>query len=233
MAREWALAGVPEEELQPPPPIQKPQTPQGKWENFWYHHKWKVVIICLILIVVGFAVYQGLTRDDPDYFVMLVTDEPQHPDMITALELELMPFGEDLDGDGKVEIMVENLYVNPDNLSLKPQVDSNRQSLAVHLMSADRMLFMVEKNTYETYLNSLLENSEVGLFGDVGLPSDGLAENGYGWDWYGSKLQQSELFKELPEHIYFGVRGADGNAEGNEEQMRQAADFFSRLIMAQ
>ncbi|MBQ2780995.1 MAG: hypothetical protein IJF42_05500 [Clostridia bacterium] len=247
MAREWALAGVSEEELQPPPPIQQPQTPQGKWENFWYHHKWKVVVAVFIVLVLAVIVHQMVTRDDPDYFVVLVTDEPQHPNLITAFEMELMPFGEDLDGDGKVEVMVENLYVNPDDLSLKQMVDSNRQTLAVHLVSADRMIYLFEQNTYEAYMRPVLEGSEAGLFADVGLPSDSLVENGECWDWYGSKLQQSELFSELikelskqnqrceplPEHIYFGVRGASGTAEGKEADVEVAAAFLRRLIEAQ
>ena len=174
-----------------------------------------------------------VTRDDPDYFVMFVTDEPQHPDLITAFELELQAFGEDLDGDGKVEVMVENLYVNPEDLSLKQLVDSNRQTLAVHLVSADRMIYLFEQNTYEAYMRPILEGSEAGLFADVGLPSDSLVENGECWDWCGSKLQQNELFKNFPEHVYFGVRGASGTAEGKDAEVEVAAAFLRRLIEAQ
>jgi hypothetical protein len=243
MAREWALAGVSEEELQPPPPIQQPQTPQGKWENFWYHHKWKVVTALFIILVLGVVIHQAITRDDPDYFVVFVTDEPQHPDMLSALELSLQPYGEDLDGDGKIEIMIENLYINPEDITLRPMVQSNQQSLALYFANADRMLFMFEQSSYEGYMRPIVEGIDAGLFADVDLPSDTLAENGTCWDWYGSPLQQSELFKTLteqnklcepfPEHVYFGVRGATGTAEGDDDQVALAAAFLRRVIEAQ
>ena len=243
MAREWALAGVPEEELQPPPPIQQPQTPQGKWENFWYHHKWKVVVVAFIAVVLGIVVHQAITRDDPDYFVVFVSDEPQHPDMLSALQLSLQPYGEDLDGDGKVEITVENLYINAEDITLQQMVQSNQQSLAVHLVSADRMLFMFEQSSYEGYMRPIVEGSTAGLFMDADLPSDTLAENGLCWDWYGSPLQQNELFKTLseqnatcdpfPEHVYFGVRGATGTASGQGEEVERCIAFLHRLITAQ
>ena len=73
MAREWLLRGVDPEELKPDQKIEAPDTPKGWLENFWYHHKWTFlggVFLAVILIVL---VTQLITRDTPDYHVVLMT----------------------------------------------------------------------------------------------------------------------------------------------------------------
>ena len=62
MSREWVLAGVSEEELQPPPPPEQPKTPKGKWENYWYHYKWHTIGALAALVVVMMIVVQRIAE---------------------------------------------------------------------------------------------------------------------------------------------------------------------------
>ena len=108
MARAWLLRGVDPEELKPTPRDEGPQTPQSRWDNFWYHHKLKFWLILFAVIVAVVAVYQMVTRDDPDYRVLLITETAYTQGELEALSALLEPYGTDIDGDGKVEIQVEN-----------------------------------------------------------------------------------------------------------------------------
>ena len=233
MAREWALAGVPEEELQPPPPPSKPQTPKGKWENFWSHYKWVVFGVTAGLLVLTVLIVQMATRDEPDYFIPLVTDEPMNEVQIVALKAALTPYAQDLDGDGKVEIQLENWYLNPKNgTALAQSVYVNSQNLTVHLAAGDRMLFLFQDTTYRDRIYNLLSVGAE-FFTPLSLPADSLAENGTCWDWYGTALQKSEEMSGLPEHLYFGVRGATGTAEKQQESFQQSLDLLMNFAAAQ
>ncbi len=233
MAREWALAGVPEDELLPPPPPTQPQTPKGKWENFWYHYKWVVFGVAAGLIVLTVLIVQMATRDEPDYFIPLVTNEPMNAQQISTLETALTPYAKDLDGDGKVEVQIENWYLNPkNNAALAQSVYANSQNLTVHLAAGDRLFFLFEDSTYRDRIYNLLSEGTQ-FFTPLDLPADSLAENGTCYDWYGTTLQRSDAMKGLPEHLYFGVRSATGTAEKKQEAYQQSMDLLTTFAAAQ
>ncbi len=39
-------------------------------ENFWYYHKWKVIIGAFFAVVIGVCIYQFIDRDVPDIYIM-------------------------------------------------------------------------------------------------------------------------------------------------------------------
>ena len=42
----------------------------GKLENFWYYHKWKVIIGLFFAVFIGISIFQLIERDSPDIYVM-------------------------------------------------------------------------------------------------------------------------------------------------------------------
>lgn len=71
----------------------------NKWENFWYHHKTKVIMISVFTFIIGVAVIQFATHANPDVSVIY-----SGPDYITAnmnqafcdiLEGVMMDYNED------------------------------------------------------------------------------------------------------------------------------------------
>ncbi len=40
-------------------------------ENFWYHHKWAVIMIGIFVLIAGIAIFQLIERDSPDAVVMI------------------------------------------------------------------------------------------------------------------------------------------------------------------
>lgn len=233
MAREWALAGVSEEELKASTPLKPPETPKGKWENFWYHYKWVTLLVAFAVIVCTILFVQMLLRDDPDYRLPLVTDERMSEGQIAALQAELIKYGEDLDGDGKVEIQIENWFLNPKETdALMQSVRNNMQNMTAHLAAGDRLFFIFDQNTYNDRIRSLFEEGK-SFYAPVELAVDGLAENGVCWDWYGTALQQSDAMKELPAHLYFGVRATSGSTAGKTEEFAQEMRLLHAFVKGQ
>lgn len=232
MAREWALAGVNEEELKPSAPLEPPKTPQGKWENFWYHHKWKVWLGTFIAVVVGVCLWQVFTRNEPDYRLALVTKTYVTDMAADLLAAQLVPYGEDLDGDGTVEVLVEPIYLeNRGNNAAN--VNANSQKFTAYLASGDVMFFAMDPSFYEERLVPLL-SEDFAFFAPL---NSALAteEEGRLWNWNGSKLQQNEVIKAaFPENLVWGVRLADGTASGKDsrETHEQSMALLQKLLAA-
>ena len=79
-------------------------------DNFWYHHKWKVIIITFFLIVAVVGIVQLVNKEDYDIEVTVATHTIFYTENVNSLEgtlVSLMP--EDINGDGKKNVQL-NLY---------------------------------------------------------------------------------------------------------------------------
>lgn len=222
MAREWVLAGVSEEELKPSAPIEPPKTPKGKWQNFWYHYKPHVWITAFVVLVAAVCTWQVITRNDPDYRLVVLTKGYVSQATADFLGTQLAQYGEDLDEDGTVEVMVEPLCMD----STGNQFAAHSQKFTAYLASGDVMFFAMEPSYYEERIQPLL-SEEFEFF--TTLPSGELQ-----WSWKGSPLQQNAVLKkEMPEELLFGVRVAGGMANGKEEQSASAVSLaLLKKVMA-
>lgn len=210
MARERYLIGVDPDELKaaPPPP---PEKPAGWWENLWYHYKWHLIVGGFVVLLVVLGVWQLVTKDDPDYNVVLLTSDPLTTEMVDNLEQILQKAGQDLDEDGKVEVLIENLALG---ISYSNNKVANDNTLYAHLAAGDVLLFAMEPG-YEDRILSLSDTYE--FFTTL---SDG--EPYYHW-----RPDVSGVSEEL----YIGVRNATGTAGGN--QTHDECQKLIETLMAQ
>lgn len=230
MAREWLLRGVDPEELKPTPKDEGPQTPRSRWENFWYHHKLKFWLILFAAVVAVVAVYQMVTRDDPDYRVLLITETVYSQGELEALAALLEPYGTDWDGDGKVEIQVENCLYGK---NVDQSRNSGIQQVQAHLVTGDRMFFMWEPSTYKQFMKTLADDAgEVEFLTPLSVESKDLIEDGKVYNWKNDPRPIEELKERAPD-LYFGVRLPVGSAASSEELYRESLDLLERFIADQ
>lgn len=226
MARERYLVGVSEEELRPDPPVQPPQTPKGKWQNFWFYHKWHVIIGAAILLVTGILIGQAVSRPNPDYRLAIATDSYIPDSAVELLEQELGKVGKDLNGDGRVLIQVDALYLgNGENISQMEM--ANKTKLMAYLASNEPLFWAMTPQIYE---DLLLQMSDGDLFQALELQADGISEDGRYWDWKGSELLQAEEMKGVPEDLYFGVRTVNESKEKQVEAQAEALELLRAYI---
>lgn len=226
MAREWLLRGVDPEELKPTPKEETPQTPQSRWENFWYHHKFKFWLILFAVVVAVVGVVQILTRDDPDYRVLLITEVAYTSEQKEALAALLEPYGTDLDGDGKVEVQIENCIYGK-------TVDTRNagvQQVQAHLVAGDRMFFIWEPDTYKLFMQNLANIAEdLEILAPLTAESERLIEDGKIYDWQGDPRPVAELTERSP-RLYFGVRLPQGTASNAQELHEQSLALLENFI---
>lgn len=73
----------------------------SKLSNFWYYHKWKVIIIGFFVIVLVVGVVQMLTKEESDNSVIIAVPADIEQEQIDAIDKVLTSFlPNDADGNG-------------------------------------------------------------------------------------------------------------------------------------
>ena len=215
MAREMALAGVDKSELTPPPPPQEPKTFSDKCRNFWYHYKVVVIVVAIVAFIGGMLLLQTVTKDRPDYHVIVVTELPMYNEEIDGMQTYLAASGDDLDGDGTVEVEVENL--TPQFYEeIAPNVGhADMQKLMSYLSTGERMLFAFDKVSYDGFMETVSNVTADGydFLAPFESTDSGYDPTSFYWDWSGDDTRLEYGLGELPEHMLFGVRAPAGMAD--------------------
>lgn len=221
MARERYLIGVDPEELkeshQPAPPM----TPRQKWQKFWYLHRVAVIVgVCVVALAVIFGVMLG-TREKVDYTLVLVTQGVINDTARAELADDLAACGEDLDGDGHVNVRV---------LALNMSDPGDYVELSTVFSGGTAVFFAMEPTYYQTQIEAL-ETDDQHYFTTLDVTAPGMAENGRYWNWSGSP-EQEIMSGSMPQELYFGVRLPIGTASGskNEQASADCTALLQRFI---
>ena len=96
----WKYRDVKPDE--PPPEL----TGKEKLANWFYYHKWWIVVWAFLLISAGSILWNalGIGRVRPDYVFAYVGNTALPDDCAAALEGALAALGQDVNGDGKVVV---------------------------------------------------------------------------------------------------------------------------------
>ena len=88
-------------------------TPEEKRRNWWDYHKWHVIIAILCVVLIGDVIYGAVqnSRNRPDYVVAYVGQTALPDSLRERLEEGLAQLGEDLNGNGKVQVQVRQFVI--------------------------------------------------------------------------------------------------------------------------
>ncbi|MBE6779181.1 MAG: hypothetical protein E7541_07350 [Ruminococcaceae bacterium] len=232
MAREMLLAGVDPEELKKSETAAAPRTFGERWQNYWYHHKWSTIAGIFVLAVVLLFTAQMLSRNDPDYTILVATADH---DVYTLVPLENMleRYGDDLDGDGEVEVRLVACHLGASEYTTVQDQTMNFQILQTHLVSGDVMLFAFEKEYFGWFMGEMSQSGQ-GFLTPLGVTGAGVSEDGLYWNWNKDpRVTDDPQLKTLPQEMCFGVRVATGTASGRETEQQQCLALLRRVIANQ
>ena len=222
MARERYLVNVSEEDLRPSEKIGAPTTLSGKLANYWYHYKWPTLIAAFLIAVAVLVTVQLITRVHYDYKVVLVTETVLHPDASELLEQELAPFGEDINGDGAVRVLVDNIGLTVAGATMGQYAGA--QKLATTVGSGDFVIYCVEASVYDAKLKDLLQQDAT-FYRTLPLPDGDAAL--FHWTGADARVDYALSVYFTDDYVWF-VRAATGTAAGKEEE----SDAAVRLLAA-
>lgn len=215
MAREMALAGVDAREFAPPPPPEKPRTFEEKWHNFWYHYKIAFWIVAVLLAIAITIIVQTVTADPADYNVVVVTEAAMYTAEQEALVSYLAAKGSDLDGDGKVEVSLENLVPSFDADGTTSIGFADQQKLINYIAAGEKMLFVFDELSYQGFCDSIALVTSEGY--EFFAPLD-TASAAYDPEQHYVRLDIDFGAESVFADLLIGVRTPEGTA-GNRESV--------------
>ena len=146
MARERYLLHQGEETIHSDKLKRTPKTFKEKRQNFWYYHKWHVVIAIAAVVVAIVLIRNVATRENTDYQVGLVTDRMGSEDTLDRLAGQLELCSPDRNGDGQVLVQVTNYAVGESD---NPQITmANDTKLIGDFQVGDVMLYLCDETGY-------------------------------------------------------------------------------------
>ena len=118
-------------------------TPAEKRKNWWHYHKWHVaagIVLAGIAVSWGCSAL-GLGQTKPDYQIAYVGKNALPDDTAAAIESAFAAYGEDLNGDGKVAVRL-NQY--PSGAADAEMAASTEVTLIADILERDSYFFLLE-----------------------------------------------------------------------------------------
>ena len=213
----------------------RPKGIKAKLQNFWYHYKYHSIVFMVVFITLAVSVAQCVTQTDYDYKIVAATrsmtlSTPQ----LEAITNELKQYGEDLNGDGEVNILLVDCTIDGNTSDYQTLLGKQQKLQTLLMADVEAMLFLIDNRGME-WIDSL--NKQTNFIANTGLPDN----DGRGFcisDTHIIQTPKSKVYGEKglrwPEDLSICRRRVEGTAfEGKEgiEKATQSADAFINRIM--
>ena len=128
-----------------------------KWlDNFWYHHKWAVIITVFFVVVAIICTIQLANRTQYDAYFELIGNggsitKTQHEDIISSLSR----FVGDCDDNGEVSVLFSReVFISDENDVVAGVLNSNVTTFMREALYQDYFIFFIDPVLYESYKES-------------------------------------------------------------------------------
>ncbi len=234
------------------------ERPHGKvyrwFDNFWYHHKWKTIIITFFVVVVLICTLQMCTKEDEgDISVMMVgpygfaTEESGIGDLQAFLDKSL-PADYDGNGSKKVDIVHYTVYSKEQIKALQAQdvyvstannADNYQQYVSYLQTGHSALLFLDPWLATELNNGQLLDLGSLLGYVPEGAVTRSDAEGNT--VVYGVRLGDTALYRDnlaiqaLPEDTVICIAAPlyGGKEEIKAERLERAKALFIALVGAE
>ncbi len=123
-------------------------TPAEARANWWHYHWYYVALVLVALLAAGYFFWQKTTTVEPDYTVTVVGRAQPEQSFLDAIEAELTPLAEDVNGDGKIKIEVKpvwlDLRISDNDADLRQLMESSQEKLNADFYLCQSMIFIVD-----------------------------------------------------------------------------------------
>lgn len=220
-------------------------TAKDKRKNWWYYHKFHLLIGIIAVALVGNFIYSIATKVDPDYTIALLTSYSMPENGLTQLEECITPYADDRNGDGKVVVRVSNYVFSQDTSDYTQQeaslvrfiADANENQSIIYLHDEDGFNALATSDNLEGFFqyndgtampqgaddfeNAMVSWEEVKAF-DEFVPQTTEGD-----------LYDSDILQELYGRLRVSLRAAEGSSiEKDEKDLEYYDDclaLFQRL----
>ncbi len=195
-----------------------------KADNFFYHNKWWIGLSVFIVFVVGFILYNELTKKKPDLTVYMIADndlELRQP----LLEEFFEQYVDDVDDNGYVHVEVQIIPLDRSQNN-QNQMDNNTMFLT-EIHSTENMLVITDSNTDDYYME-IMDHDLKSKFPD----NKYVDERGFSLNM---QLVADQLeFEDMPNDVHISIRQpvatVDDSLETAQKNYDRNFEFLKRMI---
>ena len=127
------------------------QSTASKISNFWYYSKFAIGFMLIIAIILAIGIAQCATRIQYDMTIVLYTKTYVNSTMSENFAAIAEKYCDDVNGDGKVEVLVVNCAI-PDDQRLADSDASTR--LLGQFQNEEAIVYIVDKGAYDDLASS-------------------------------------------------------------------------------
>ncbi|MGN0115646.1 MAG: hypothetical protein ACI396_09985 [Acutalibacteraceae bacterium] len=194
-------------------------------KNYLYYYKFRIIIVLIVAAIAGFAVFQVATREKYDYSVYLCISKTAMSEFNHSIEASFAQFGEDVNGDGKVNVQVIDLSYDFSD----PKSDnalSKTTLLGGELSSGGHYIFLYDDRYYEKTLTEMFEQQE-GL-----TEHDGTAAlvSGDALEYIKAGLTAVNFDPESVPEMYISLRKAPNEGSKQMDVYTAEKKLFSNIV---
>lgn len=195
-----------------------------KLENFWYYNKWKTAAVIFAAAALAVGISQCTSQKKADYTVGLTTNRVLTQSETDIIASALTPYGEDINGDGKVIVKIYDFsYKSSQNDQIQ---QLNREKFQSELTAGSCILYITDSDKMEYFdENGLAESLE--FYGSDAVPVrdtpvlEALSTGGF----------------KNPEELYMLVRKVKGTVlektdPSSEKNYENALKMLKKIVSA-
>ncbi|MBQ6051889.1 MAG: hypothetical protein IJL30_01215 [Clostridia bacterium] len=200
---------------------------KDKWyQNIWYHHKAKIIIVLFLAVAIFAFVYSSLTKSDIDLYVIYITADPEvFGERISSLETTVGIFTQDITNDGRINVFVDNVYIGANHEA--DQVYKNKERIMTNLRAGTCFLILSDETGLEYLISSDTLCSLEEEFPDSELTGNYL-------DLHETHFFERPLMEDFEGNLFMSLRQFKGTiAELNSNSLKtfeQSKDVFMNIF---
>ena len=200
---------------------------KDKWyQNIWYHHKAKIIIVLFLAVAIFAFVYSSLTKSDIDLYVIYITADPEvFGERISSLETTVGIFTQDITNDGRINVFVDNVYIGANHET--DQVYKNKERIMTNLRAGTCFLILSDETGLEYLISSDTLCSLEEEFPDSELTGNYL-------DLHETHFFERPLMEDFEGNLFMSLRQFKGTiAELNSNSLKtfeQSKDVFMNIL---
>lgn len=205
-----------------------------KVENFFYHYKWRVIVLTVVAFFVGIMVCQTVFKERNDLYVLVVSTTNQSGLYVKTDDIEkaLERYCPDFDGNGYVHVGVNSINLSTET-GISDFTDSEQLKFTSEISTGDSQMYLADEGIVA--LMDEMGKGEIQYFNIFSEQyPDAPLYKGQGLQLNTTQFTDFARWASCPDTVGVYVRGEYPNMVGNDaeaqEQRRRAMEVFDNIV---
>lgn len=202
-------------------------------ENFVYHHKVALIVGLFAALVIGFMIYQTVTREKEDLYILAIStmDSSGIYTKTSDIERAFEMYCPDFDENGYVHVAVNFINLSTEH-GWSQATDADRYKFVAEVITGDSQIFLADIGVIDEINEA---STEIQFFADLSEKyPDAVLYDGVGLQLNTTEWKSSARWESCPDINCLFIREEfeDMTGDGDEavEQRRRALILLDNII---